>query len=348
MPTQEYFDQIPPFPSELPVVSLSKISLEGLKNNTTEEVEELFEACQQWGFFLLDLRGSDEGAALLQDAEGMFELTTQLSTLGQETLKSYTYKPPDFMRYKGIGSIKTDNGEADHIHAYSLSQDEVLGYPNRSSLHPEVINTSKEQLRKFIEHAHAILDEVLAKLDICLGIEPKTLEALSPLDQESESLVRLLWSPAQANPDYDRISFGGHTDMGTMTLLFNIAGGLQVLPASRENVKENWQYIKPEPGCAVVNVGDTLVEWTGGVLRSSLHRVVTAPGDQAMVQRESVAYLVRPKRTASLQRLKGGVIPPLLPGEEDETRSVDEWNEWRSRQIALGQLKPETRGGRNM
>lgn len=99
MPTQEYFDRIPPFPSKLPVLPLSKISLEGLKNNTTEEVEELFEACQKWGFFLLDLRGSDEGATLLQDAEGMFDLTTQLSTLGQETLKSYTYKPPDFMRY---------------------------------------------------------------------------------------------------------------------------------------------------------------------------------------------------------------------------------------------------------
>ncbi|PYH38799.1 oxidoreductase [Aspergillus neoniger CBS 115656] len=310
MPTQGYFDRIPPFPSDLPVVSLSKISLERLKNNTTEEVEKLLKACQKWGFFLLDLKGSDQGHTLLQDAEAMFELTTQLSALSHETLKSYTYKPPDFMRYKGIGSIKTDNGDVDFIHAYSLSQDEVLGKSSHSRLHPDVINTSKEQLRRFIEHAHSVLDEVLAQLDSCLEIEPQTLEALGPLNQESDS-------------------------------------GLQVLPAGCENLKENWRYIKPEPGCAVVNVGDTLVEWTGGVLRSSLHRVVTAPGDQAKVQRESVAYLVRAKRTASLQRLKGGIIPPLLPGEEEETRTVDEWSEWRSRQIALGQLKPESRGGCN-
>ncbi|GAQ45164.1 hypothetical protein AtubIFM55763_006620 [Aspergillus tubingensis] len=347
MPTQEYFDRIPPFPSDQPVVSLSKISLERLKNNMTEEVEKLFEACQKWGFFLLDLTGSEQGATLLQDAEEMFDLTIRLSTLGHETLKSYTYKPPDFMRYKGIGSIKTDNGDADHIRAYSLSQDEVLGNSSHSRLHPDVVNTSKEQLRRFIEHAHSVLDEVLAKLDSCLEIEPHTLEALGPLNQESDSIVRLLWSPAQTDANYDRISFGGHTDLGTMTLLFNIAGGLQVLPAGCENIKEKWRYIKPEPGCAVVNVGDTLVEWTGGVLRSSLHRVVTAPGDQAKVQRESVAYLVRAKRTASLQRLQGGIIPPLLPGEEQETRTVDEWSEWRSRQIALGQLKPESRGGCN-
>ncbi|KAL3263410.1 hypothetical protein ABHI18_001799 [Aspergillus niger] len=332
----------------MPVVSLAKVSLEALKENRGSEVEKLYEACQKWGFFLLDLKESSEGATLLQDAEKMFELTTELSTLNHETLKAYTYKPPDFMRYKCMGSLKTDDGDVDYIHAYSLSQDEVLGISSHSRLHPDVISTSQEQIRQFIEHSHAVLDEVLAKLDTCLGIESQTLEALSPLDQESDGIVRLLWSPAQTNPNYDRILFGGHTDMGTMTLLFNIAGGLQVLPAGCENCKENWRYIKPEPGCAVVNVGDTLVEWTGGLLRSSLHRVVTAPGDQAMVQRYSVAYLVRAKRNASLQRLKGGTIPPLAPGKEDETRSVDEWNEWKSRQIVLGQLKPETRGGRNV
>ncbi|OJJ73137.1 hypothetical protein ASPBRDRAFT_148424 [Aspergillus brasiliensis CBS 101740] len=347
MPTSKYFDRFPPFPADLPVLPLEKISLEALKDSKKDEAERLFEACQKMGFFLLDLKGSTQGTALLQDAEGMFELTTQLSTLGHETLKSYTYMPPDFTRYKGIGSLKTDYGNVDYIHAYSLSQDEVLGNTSHSRLHPDAISTDKQQLRRFIEHAHAVLDEILAKLDICLGIEPQTLEALSPLDQESDSIVRLLWSPAQTHPNYDCISFGGHTDLGTMTLLFNIAGGLQVLPAGCENIKEKWRYIKPEPGCAVVNVGDTLVEWTGGLLRSSLHRVVTAPGDQATVQRESVAYLVRAKRTASLQRLKGGIIPPLLPGEEDETRTVDEWSEWRSRQIMLGHLKPETRGGRN-
>ncbi|GKZ37573.1 hypothetical protein AbraIFM66950_009186 [Aspergillus brasiliensis] len=347
MPTSKYFDRFPPFPANLPVVPLEKISLEALKNNAKDEVERLFEACQKRGFFLLDLKGSTQGTALLQDAEGMFELTTQLSTLGHETLKTYTYKPPDFTRYKGIGSLKTDDGNVDYIHAYSLSQDEVLGTSNLSRLHPDVINSNRLQLRQFIKHAHAVLDEILAELDICLGIEPQTLEALSPLDQESDSIVRLLWSPAQTHPNYDRISFGGHTDLGTMTLLFNIAGGLQVLPAGCENIKENWRYIKPEPGCAVVNVGDTLVEWTGGLLRSSLHRVVTAPGDQAMMQRQSVAYLVRAKRNASLKRLEGGIIPPLLPGEEDETRTVDEWSESRSRQIVLGRLKPEARGGRN-
>ena len=111
-----------------------------------------------------------------------------------------------------------------------------------------MINTSKEQLRRFIEHAHSVLDEVLAKLDSCLEIEPQTLEALGPLNEESDSIVRLLWSPAQTDPNYDRISFGGHTDLGTMTLLFNIAGGLQVLPAGCENIKETGATLSLNPG----------------------------------------------------------------------------------------------------
>jgi len=97
------------------------------------------------------------------------------------------------------------------------------------------------------------------------------------------------------------------------------------LPAGSENMYKNWRYIRPEPGCALINLGDTLVEWTGGLLRSSLHRVVTASGAQASVPRQSLAYLVRPEWSASMRRLEGGtMIPRLEEDEEAETMSVSE------------------------
>lgn len=194
----------------------------------------------------------------------------------------------------------------------------------------------------------SITDIILTCLDHQLGLTPGTLSALSPLEQISETSVRLLLSQSQSSPKYDNITLGGHTDIGSITLLFNVVGGLQILPADRENKLENWLYVKPEPGHALVNIGDTLVEWTGGLLRSSLHRVLTAPGEQALVGRQSVAYLVRPRNSASMQRLKGGIIPPVEEGQDDETRSVNEWAGWRARQIMLGQLKPQTRGGKSV
>lgn len=94
-----------------------------------------------------------------------------------------------------------------------------------------------------------------------------------------------------------------------------------------------------------------MVEWTGGVLRSGLHRVVTAPGEQATVPRRSVVYLLRPRASATMRRLEsatGGVIPVLGEDEVADDQLVNDWAAVRSKQILLGQLRPETRGGSSL
>lgn len=106
------------------------------------------------------------------------------------------------------------------------------------------------------------------------------------MDKTSDTSLRLLLShPQETGANHcvedHRITLGGHTDIGTITLLFHVTGGLQILPAGSEDANDNWRYIRPECGCALINLADTLVEWTGEVLRSSLYRVVTAPGTQA-------------------------------------------------------------------
>ena len=68
-----------------------------------------------------------------------------------------------------------------------------------------------------------------------------------------------------------------------------------------------WLYVPPAPGCAVVNLGDAMVEWTGGLLRSCLHRVNVPPGEQVGRDRYSVAYLCRPWAGARMKTLMGGL-----------------------------------------
>ncbi|KAL3460050.1 oxidoreductase [Aspergillus heterothallicus] len=350
MPTPEYFANCPPFPEDLPGIDLTRISLAELQANRADEREKLFKACREWGFFQLKLDAGaqasiETSATLLKDAEGMFRLTEELFSLDQHTLDKFAYNAPkDLTGYKAMGKLKTDDGKTDHMHLYSINQDDIVGNrPARINAPP--LESHRQDIKSFITNAHTALQTVFNSLDIQLGLTPGTLSALCPLTQESETSVRLLSSPAQYAPDYDRITLGGHTDIGAITLLFNVVGGLQILPAGSENVMSNWRYIKPEPGCAIVNIGDTLVEWTGGLLRSSLHRVVTAPGEQVGVPRRSVAYLVRPANSASMRRLRGGLIPAVGEGDEEETRPVNEWAAWRSRQVMLGLLKPQTRGG---
>ncbi|KAK5988497.1 hypothetical protein PT974_09980 [Cladobotryum mycophilum] len=253
----------------------------------------------------------------------MFDLTADTFALDQSILGSHAYNPPrDLTGYKQKGKLKTDDSKTDCMELYSINQDDMLGNsPLRKNVGP--IEAKRTDVVQFIRHAHSVADVILTQLDIQLGLQPGILSSLSPLDQMSETSVRLLLAQSQSDPQYDCITLGGHTDIGTIALLFNV----------------------PKPGCVIVNIGDTIAEWTGGLLRSSLHRVIMAPGEQASVARQSVAYLVRPRNSASMRRLKGGLIPPVEE-EDDETRQVNEWVAWRAKQIIFGELKPQTRGGK--
>lgn len=114
--------------------------------------------------------------------------------------------------------------------------------------------------------------------------------------------VRLIQMSPQ--PEQDRsTSLFGHTDNGSITILFNIISGLQILPPDAPMKESNWRWIRPEAGCAIINLGDTLVQWTGGILRSCFHRVVSPASQQADYDRFSFAYVLKPDNEAPMQTL---------------------------------------------
>lgn len=156
----------------------------------------------------------------------------------------------------------------------------------------------------------------------------------------------MLHMPAQDLSDSDT-SLLGHTDGGSVTILFNVIGGLQLLPAGLSPTDGNWQYVKPEPGCAVVNLGDAMTQWTGGVLRSGLHRVQPALGQQSVCPRYSVGYFLKPADNASMQRLPGGVIPQLKPGEidDDGDSNYPAWQRKKGAALKNGTYKLSNKGG---
>jgi len=79
-----------------------------------------------------------------------------------------------------------------------------------------------------------------------------------------------------------------------VTVLFNWLGGLQI--QSRDPVREGaWDYVKPLPGHAIINLGDAMVTFTNGLLKSAKHRVMPAPGQQVEVDRYSLVYFARPR-----------------------------------------------------
>lgn len=93
MPTQRYFDKFPPFPSDVPVAPLPRLSFDKLQKHDVAESEALFDACQSMGFFLIDFRGNAEGEDFLRKAEDMFELTEDVNALDEEHLQQFAYQP---------------------------------------------------------------------------------------------------------------------------------------------------------------------------------------------------------------------------------------------------------------
>lgn len=241
--------------------------------------------------------------------------------------------------------MKLEDGSPDCMEFYNLGQDDILG-TTAPRQNPQIVEDNRKTFQFFFTHAHGIICHLLAHLDKHLGLEPGTLASFSPQDKPSGTSLRLLKTLPQKIGNH-RTNLVGHTDLGSMTMLFNIVGGLQILPAGAENIDANWRYVRPEPGCVLINLGDAMVQWSGGILRSNMHRVATAPGQQAGCTRYSVAYLVRPASDVSMRRLAGGdVIPDPDEGEEEEEICARDWERVRAAQIVKGENKPKSTGGR--
>lgn len=136
-----------------------------------------------------------------------------------------------------------------------------------------------------------------------------------------------------------------------MTVLFNQLGGLQVVNPESQDYK----YVKPQPGCAIINLGDALIKLLGGRLYSGVHRVVGKsllsqgrvyvpcsasllppgpPGEQAQSPRHSVVYFARPNGSIKLKSL-------LDPDDGEEAMTADDWIAQRARLRRMANFKGE-------
>jgi isopenicillin N synthase-like dioxygenase len=88
-----------------------------------------------------------------------------------------------------------------------------------------------------------------------------------------------------------------------------------------------------------------MVQWTGGLLRSNVHRIRYAPGSQRLHDRLSLALLVRPDLNASMRRLAGGSADDDGDGEDSQLTAW-EWEVKKSMALMRGDGVAASKGGR--
>ena len=123
---------------------------------------------------------------------------------------------------------------------------------------------------------------VIERLAEQIEVPFSAFEKLHDPSKESGTIIRVNHNLPQASHAERQASLPGHTDTSSITVLFARTGGLRILPIEApQNDPDAWMWVKPEPGCAILNFGEAMVQWTGGILHSSFHRVLHAPGDLA-------------------------------------------------------------------
>lgn len=182
---------------------------------------------------------------------------------------------------------------------------------------------NRPSLAQYIRSNNSILTILFTCLATSLHLPPQTFTTLHRLNSPSGCHVRFIRAPPQRLPPSQRsLALGEHTDFGSLTILFNRLGGLQVLLPGTQD----WVYVRPVRGCAIINLGDAMVKFSAGILRSNLHRVGASPGKQEGMVRYSLVYFSRPEYEVKMKRVEGGMVDEVARGKEEaEGESTRDW-----------------------
>ena len=130
----------------------------------------------------------------------------------------------------------------------------------------------------------------------------------SPMIDRHVSALRCLDYPELAEPPASgQMRAGAHTDYGTLTILRTAPGSTGLQALSADGV---WTAVDAADGGFVVNIGDSLAQWTNDRWRSTMHRVVEPPTAD---RRTSMAFFHNANWDAVIECLPGLGPPRHAP-----------------------------------
>jgi isopenicillin N synthase-like dioxygenase len=301
--SNDFGSPLPPFPTDVPTHPLLVIDFNLIKASDEAEIDRLWEAATKLGFWYLKNHGCDDSVV------DMFAMGAETMDLPlEEKIKFEAGDAGKTWGYKAKGATVVDAaGNRDTVEFITVNSDDAMHYPEvRQRTYPDTCNkVMKSVIRPFVEQSMEVNNVLLRAFEKKLGLPAESLVELHTNVEASEA--RCIKSgviagppPTEAEAKKPHVALLPHTDFGSLSFLHNRLGGLQVLvPKSEE-----WQYIKPIPGHAICNVGDSLCIYSGGLLRSNMHRVVKPPKEQALYDRWSLVYFTRPATAVPMRALK--------------------------------------------
>ncbi|KAI0164620.1 Clavaminate synthase-like protein [Xylariaceae sp. FL1272] len=332
-------DQYPSFPEGFPTVELETISLTKLLvDRDPAEEDRVFGICKGRGFFYLDLAGCEVGDTIAKGADQIAAVAEDAFALPLDEKMKYAYHKQgaggSLDGYKMVGATVTDkDGTKDTAEFFNITKNEMIVPDDQMQKSwPQLIKVAKPLFSDYMRASHGVGMGIMAIIATKLGLDPEEFASRHRIHEPSGDHVRLTRGPPRDKEELPEIQTPSHTDFGTITVLMNWLGGLQVWSESARKAQllnhepdspGEWLWVKPKKGCAIINLGDAAVKFTNGVLCAGRHRVIPAPGVQGKYPRYSVVYFVRPENACIMKQLRSPQIPE--GPEEERTITAKEW-----------------------
>ncbi|TDZ36614.1 UPF0676 protein [Colletotrichum spinosum] len=298
--------------ADVKVIDMSKFDEPGGKKRLAEELRQ---AVRETGFFSLVNTGftPEEVQRQYDIGQGFFSLEAEDKARPGNTCdfakgNYFGYRPAHDKKMQGTEVL--NNVESVNIAKF------IPKYANEP-FHP-FFEPFRDEIADFSKRSLELATKVFVLFSLILELPEDYFSSRHAYHLPSEDHLRYMgYHP---RPLADDVKVAGtwsraHTDFGSLTLLWSQdVAGLQIKTAAGE-----WRHVPPVDGGIVCNVGDALDFWSAGYLRSTTHRVVRPPPDQAHLFRQGLFYFVRPGDDVDIKPAPSPVLRRLgLVGEDAE------------------------------
>jgi len=324
-------------PFYIPSVDITPYLTDPDSTEGQQVIDDIRSACLSTGFFQLLGHGVSPSlqASVFEAAAKFFALPTDIKMAlkasaksgfkGYDVMASQSYETDVLADLKEGFVMGVDHDKNDpHVIAKRFFTGPNT-WPPAETLAPELF---QEPMKEYYQAMSKLCSLVLELLAATLPYGPHVFDEFN--ENEPACPLRLLHYPPTPAEDSRKRQLGSsaHTDFGAVTLLLQDEHeGLEVL----DRDTGNWVLVPPNKDAYVVNLGDMMSKLTGGVYKSSMHRVV----NRNKTDRYSVVFFFDGNRDFKLS--------PLGAGPESQKEAVMTAEEYMFDRLNFSYGKHETK-----
>ena len=298
----------------VPVIDINKINS---NSDKTKISKQLYKASTDLGFIYI--KNHDISENLINDlrADG---LNFFRSSTDDKSKVLITKKHRGWLGFGGakMGDKAKPDLKESFIWGYqyedgSLPDDHQLRGVNKW---PEFIPSLKQNAMNYFLQINELAKNLLTCFAMGLDLKENFFirNCNAPLSRAS-----LVYYPNQPK-EMGEMQFGvsEHTDFGLLTILCqDSVGGLQI-----KGLDGQWFHAPPIDGTLIINVADLLSRWTGGIYKSTPHRVVNSSGKERL----SIVLAFDPDPETLINP---GEIPEIEKNTNEEPITCGDYLIWR-------------------